>query len=57
VCLNYVTTNEALIHELGRGRTKTTADLLSIATKFANGEDVVGAIFRKEKSHATPVSL
>lgn len=28
----------------------TVADLLNIATKFANKEDVVGAIFRKGKS-------
>jgi hypothetical protein len=46
----YGTTNEALIHELGRGRPRTTADLLDIATKFADWEDAVGAIFRKGKS-------
>jgi hypothetical protein len=28
----YDTTNEALVHELGRGRPKTTIDLLDIAT-------------------------
>ncbi|KAJ1289641.1 hypothetical protein BS78_02G180300 [Paspalum vaginatum] len=46
----YGTTNEALIHELGRGRPKTTADLLDIAIKFADGEDAVGAIFHKRKA-------
>jgi hypothetical protein len=28
----YDTTNEALVHKLGRGRPKTTTDLLDIAT-------------------------
>lgn len=46
----YGTTNEALVHELGRGQPRTTADLLDIATKFVDGENVVGAIFRKGKS-------
>jgi hypothetical protein len=46
----YDTTNKALIHELDRGRPKTTANLLDIATKFVDGEDAVGAIFRKGKS-------
>lgn len=46
----YDTTNEALVHELGREIPRTNADLLNIATKFANGEDAVGAIFCKEKS-------
>ncbi|WVZ75390.1 hypothetical protein U9M48_023446 [Paspalum notatum var. saurae] len=45
----YGTFNEALIHELGRGWPRTTADLLDIATKFADGEDAVGAIFRKAR--------
>jgi hypothetical protein len=31
---NYGSTNEALIHEFGRGRPRTTADLLNIATKY-----------------------
>jgi hypothetical protein len=44
------TTNEALIHEFGRGIPRTIANLLDIATKFADGEDMVGAIFRKGKS-------
>jgi hypothetical protein len=48
--ITYSTTNEALVHELGRGRPRTTADLLDIATKFDDGEDAVGAIFRKGKS-------
>ncbi|WVZ84190.1 hypothetical protein U9M48_031246 [Paspalum notatum var. saurae] len=43
----YDTSNEALVHELGRGRPRTTTDLLDNATKFADGEDAVGAIFRK----------
>jgi hypothetical protein len=46
----YGTTKEALIHELGRGRPRTTTDLLYIATKFADGDDAVGAIFGKGKS-------
>lgn len=46
----YDTTNEALVHELGRERPRTNANLLNIATKFANGEDAVAAIFCKEKS-------
>jgi hypothetical protein len=45
----YGTTNEALIHEFGRGRLRTVVDLLDIATKFNDGEDAVGAIFRKGK--------
>jgi hypothetical protein len=46
----YGTMNEALIHELDSGRPKTTADLLDIATKFADGEDAMGVIFRKGKT-------
>jgi hypothetical protein len=46
----YGTINEALTHELWRGRPRTTTDLLDIAIKFIDGEDVVGAIFRKGKS-------
>lgn len=45
----YGTTNKALVHELGHRRPRTTVDLLNIATKFTDGEDVVGAIFRKGK--------
>jgi hypothetical protein len=41
----YNTTNEALVHDLGWGRPKMAADLFDIATKFADGEDTVGAIF------------
>lgn len=46
----YETTNEALVHELGRGQPKTIADLHIIATKSPNGEDSTGAIFRKGKT-------
>lgn len=46
----YGTTNEALVHELGQGSSKTIVDLLNIATKFVDGEDAVGAIFCKGKS-------
>jgi hypothetical protein len=46
----YGTTNEALVHELGWRRSKTTTDLFDIATKFADGEGAVEAIFRKGKS-------
>jgi hypothetical protein len=42
--------NKAFVHELGRGIPKTTADLIEIATKSADGEDAVGAIFHKRKS-------
>jgi hypothetical protein len=45
----YDTTNEVLIHELDQKRPRTTMDQLDIATKFADGEDTVGAIFRKGK--------
>jgi hypothetical protein len=33
----YVTTNEALVHELGRGRPITIANLLNIATNLPTG--------------------
>jgi hypothetical protein len=46
----YDTTNEALVHELEQERAKTVDDLFDIATKFAVGEDTVGAIFCKGKS-------
>jgi hypothetical protein len=46
----YDTTNKALVHELGWGRLKMAAGLFDIATKFADGEDAVGAIFRQGKS-------
>lgn len=46
----YGTTNEALVHKLGQGRLKSTADLLDIATKFVDKEDTVGAIFCKGHS-------
>jgi hypothetical protein len=46
----YGATNEVLIRELCRGRSKTIVDLLDIATKFADEEDVVEAIFRKGKT-------
>jgi hypothetical protein len=46
----YDTTNEALVQELGRGRPRTTTDLLDIATKFVDREDTIGAIFGKGKS-------
>lgn len=36
----YGTTNEALIHELGRGQPNATTDLLNIVTKFVDEEDV-----------------
>lgn len=52
----YDTTNEILIHELGQGRPRTTIDLLDIVTKCADGEDVVWAIFIRERAHTTPVN-
>lgn len=45
----YGTTDEAFVPELGQGRPRTTMDLLDIATKFANREDAVGAIFHMGK--------
>jgi hypothetical protein len=51
------TTNEALLHEHGRRRPKTMADLLGIVTKFADMEDVLGAIFARERAHVTLASL
>ena len=48
--ITYGTTNEALVHELGWDRPKITTDLLDIATKFADGEEAVGAIFRKGRA-------
>jgi hypothetical protein len=46
----YDTTNEALVHELGHIRPRTTTVLLDIVTKFTNREDMVGSIFRKGKT-------
>jgi hypothetical protein len=46
----YGTTNEALVHELDRGRPKTTVELLDITTKFVGGEDIVGTILYKGKT-------
>jgi hypothetical protein len=46
----YNTTNEVLVHELSDGRPKTATNLLDIATKFADTDDAVGAIFRKRKT-------
>jgi hypothetical protein len=46
----YDATNEALVHELGRGQPKTAADLFDIVTKFVDGEDAVGVFFCMEKS-------
>lgn len=48
----YNTTNEALAHKLGRGRPRTTADLLDIATKFVDGEDALGQFSASEKACA-----
>jgi hypothetical protein len=38
----------------GGGDRRQTADLLDIATKFADGEDTVGAIFRNGKGTHDP---
>jgi len=39
------TTCKELVHELGRKTPMSTSQLLDIATNFASGEEVVGAIF------------
>ena len=51
-----------IINELGRKTPTSTSQLLDIATNFASGEEVVGAIFsdsaakRKQKAEATEAS-
>jgi hypothetical protein len=53
------TTSKELVHELGRKGPCTTRELLDIATNFASGKDVVGAIFHdtkaKEKRQRIPM--
>ena len=39
------TTNEALVHELGRCKPRTMRELLDLATSHASGEEAVYAIF------------
>jgi hypothetical protein len=46
------TSNESLVHKLGRKSPQTTKELLNIATNHAFGEDVVGAIFDRSKGKA-----
>jgi hypothetical protein len=43
------TTYKELVHELGRKGPCTTRELLDIGTKFASGEEAVGAIFHDTK--------
>jgi hypothetical protein len=42
-------TYKELVHELGCKGPHTTRELLDIATNFASGEEVVGAIFHDIK--------
>ena len=56
------TTYKELVHELGRWTPMSTSQLLDIATNFASGEEVVGAIFSdgaakgKQKAKAAEAS-
>ena len=43
------TTNEALVHELGRNKPRTMQELLDLATSQASGEEAVWANFYKDK--------
>jgi hypothetical protein len=43
------TTYKELVHELGRKGSCSTKELLDIATNFASGKEVVGAIFHDTK--------
>ena len=45
-------TNEALIHELRRSKSRTTRELLDLATSHASGEEAIRAIFYKYKGKA-----
>ena len=45
-------TNEALIHELGRNKPWTTWELLNLARSHASDKEVVHAIFCKYKGKA-----
>ena len=46
------TTDDALIHELGRCKPRMTRELLDLATSHASGEEAVCAIFYKHKGKA-----
>ena len=46
------TTNEALIHELGRCKPWTTRELLYLATSHASSKEAARAIFWKHKGKA-----
>jgi hypothetical protein len=46
------TTNEALVHELGCCKPRTTQELLNLATSHASGEEAIRAIFCKYKGKA-----
>ena len=41
-----------LVHKLGRKGSRTTKELLDIATSHASGEEAVGAIFDHPKGKA-----
>jgi hypothetical protein len=44
------TTCKDLVHKLGRKGSRTTKELLDIATNFSSGEEAVGAIFSPLKA-------
>ena len=46
------TTNEALVHELGRNKPRTTWELLDLTTSHAFGEEAIRANFYKYKGKA-----
>ena len=46
------TTCESLVHKLGRRGSRTTKELLDIATSHASGEEAVGAIFNRSDGKA-----
>ena len=45
-------TYESLVHKLGHKGTRTTKELLDIATSHASGKEAVGAIFDRLKGKA-----
>ena len=46
------TTYESLVHKLGYKGSRTTKELLDIATSHTLGEEAVGAIFNRHKGKA-----
>jgi hypothetical protein len=46
------TTNESLVHELGRNKPRTTWELLDLATSHASGEEAARANFSRSRGKA-----